>query len=95
MEPVVAEFPPRTRPDFSGIPLNCGRVQAIAARPALAREMIVAAQFGLDNWNVLAARIADATGDVTAKAAPSSVGPRPRTRISPPSSRIGRPTRSA
>ena len=46
MEPMVAEFPPRTRSDFSGIPLNGGRVQAIAVRPALAREMIVAAQCG-------------------------------------------------
>ena len=36
---------------------------------------IVAAQFGLDNWNVLAARIADAAGDGTVKAAPSSAGP--------------------
>ena len=34
---------------------------------------IVAAQFGLDNWNVLAARIAGAAGDGTAT--PSSAGP--------------------
>ena len=34
---------------------------------------IVAAQFGLDNWNVLAARIAGAFGDGTAT--PSSAGP--------------------
>jgi glyoxalase superfamily protein len=34
---------------------------------------IVAAQFGLDNWNVLAARLAGAAGDGTAT--PSSAGP--------------------
>lgn len=46
MEPTIAEFPPRTRPDFNGIPLNGGRVQAIAVHPTLARNMIIAAQFG-------------------------------------------------
>lgn len=46
MEPIIAEFPPRTLPDFHGIPLNGGRVQAIAVHPTLSRNIIVAAQFG-------------------------------------------------